>query len=33
MLEKYMVGMISWFSGVLGLVSTGSKMIKDPPAK
>lgn len=31
MLERYLNGMVGWLSATLGLISTGSKLIKDPP--
>lgn len=31
MVQQYMNGMISWLSGLLGLVSMGSKALKEPP--
>ncbi|GAA3171374.1 hypothetical protein GCM10020255_060230 [Rhodococcus baikonurensis] len=33
MLQTYITGMITWVSNMLGLTSTGSKIIKDPPQK
>lgn len=33
MLQKYLYGMLNLFAGTLGLVGTGSKLIKDPPVK
>lgn len=33
MLQTYITGMITWVSNILGLTSTGSKIIKDPPQK
>lgn len=31
MVQQYMNGMLSWLGGVFGLVSMGSKALKEPP--